>query len=52
MKKVEVNKPNSIEAVGNKIEFKNETANPILTITEEGSNAASILFQEHRCDYN
>ena len=45
-KKTEVNNPNSIDAVGNKIEFKNETTNPILTITDEGSNATSILIPQ------
>ena len=45
-KKTEINKTNSIDAVGNKIEFKNETTNPILTITDEGSNATSILIPQ------
>ncbi|MFZ1289036.1 MAG: tail fiber domain-containing protein [Melioribacteraceae bacterium] len=37
-----VNNPNSTEAAGQTISFKNETNNAILTITDEGSNAASI----------
>lgn len=42
--KTEINGTKSIEAVGDKIEFKNETTNSILTITDEGSNAGSILL--------
>ncbi len=44
--KAEVNNPNSIEANGNKIEFKNETTNSILTITDEGNSAGSIELKD------
>ncbi len=44
--KTKVEKPNSTQAITDKIEFKNETTNPILTITDEGSNAASILIPQ------
>ena len=41
-----VEKPNSTQAVGDKIEFKNGTTNSILTITDEGNNAGSILIPQ------
>jgi hypothetical protein len=44
--KTSTNKPNSIEAVGNKIEFKNESTNSILTITDEGNNAGTIELKD------
>ncbi len=44
--KAEISSPNSTQAINDKIEFKNETTNPILTITDEGSNAASILIPQ------
>ncbi len=42
--KSDVEKPNSTQAITDKIEFKNSATNSILTITDEGSNAASILI--------
>ena len=42
--KTDVRKPNSIESIGEKIEFKNETTNSILTITDEGNGSSSILI--------
>ncbi|MEE9431630.1 MAG: tail fiber domain-containing protein [Melioribacteraceae bacterium] len=38
--------PNNPQAITDKIEFKNETTNSILTITDEGSNAGSILIPQ------
>ena len=38
------NSSNSKEAIGETISFKNETGNSILTITDEGNNAASLTI--------
>jgi len=34
--------PNSTQAVNNKIEFKNDSGNSIMTVTDEGGNSGSI----------
>ncbi|MFZ1289040.1 MAG: tail fiber domain-containing protein [Melioribacteraceae bacterium] len=39
-----IEKPNSTEAVGNQINFKNETGNAIITITDEGNKIGSITL--------
>lgn len=38
----DIGTPNSTEAVNDKIEFKNESGNAIMTITDEGGNSSSI----------
>ena len=41
-----ISHPNSTEAVGNQINFKNETGNSIITITDEGSNKGSLTLPQ------
>ncbi|MFZ1289038.1 MAG: tail fiber domain-containing protein [Melioribacteraceae bacterium] len=41
-----IEKPSSSQAAGNVIQFKNETGNAIITITDEGTNKGSITLPQ------